>query len=55
MIGRDTFQNLDLAFKVIMQIRHYSGGVSLLVSFLPVNQRGVFMKPSKESYRSFNG
>ena len=35
-------------------------GVSLLAAgdFLqlpPVNQKGVFMKPSKGSYRSFNG
>ena len=36
------------------------GGVSLLVVgyFLqvpPVNQKGMFRKPSKRSYRSFNG
>ena len=42
-----------------MQISSPFGGVSLLVvgdfSHLPpVNQKGVFMKPSKGSYRSFN-
>ena len=60
MIGRETFGHLDLALKAIMQNSSPFGGVSLLVvgDFLqlpPVNQKGVFMKPSKGSYRSFNG
>ena len=60
MIGRETFGHLDLVLKAIMQNSSPFGGVSLLVvgDFLqlpPVNQKGVFMKPSKGSYRSFNG
>ena len=60
MIGRETFGHLDLALKAIMQNLSPFGGVSLLVvgDFLqlpPVNQKVVFMKPSKGSYRSFNG
>ena len=60
MIGRETFGHLDLALKAIMQNLQPFGGVSLLVigDFLqlpPVNQKGVFMKPSKGVYRSFNG
>ena len=60
MIGRETFGHLDLALKAIMQSSPPFGGVSLLIvgDFLqlpPVNQKGVFMKPSKGSYRSFSG
>ena len=60
MIGRESFGHLDLALKAIMQNPSPFGGVSLLVvgDFLklpPVSQKGVFMKPSKDSYRSFNG
>ena len=60
MIGRENFGHLDLALKAIMQNLQPFGGVSLLVigDFLqlpPVNQKGVFMKPSKRVYRSFNG
>ena len=60
MIGRETFGHLDLALKAIMQNSSPFGGVSLLVvgdflQFPPVNQKGMFMKPSKGSYRSFNG
>ena len=60
MIGRETFGHLDLVLKAIMQNSSPFGGVSLLVvgDFLqlpPVNQKGVFMKPSKGSYRSFSG
>ena len=60
MIGRETFGHLDLALKAIMQNSSPFGGISLLVvgDFLqlpPVNQKVVFMKPSKRSYRSFNG
>ena len=57
MIGRETFEHLNLALKGIMQNSSPFCGVSLLVvgDFLqlgPVNQKGVFMKPSKGSYRS---
>ena len=60
MIGRETFGHLDLVLKAIMQNSSPFGGVSLLVvgdflQFPPVNQKGMFMKPSKGSYRSFNG
>ena len=60
MIGRENFRHLDLASKTIMQNSSPFSGVSLLVVWdflqLPsVNQKGVFMKPSKGSYRSFNG
>ena len=59
MIGRETFGHLDLALKAILQNSSPSGWVSMLVvgDFLqlpPVNQKGVFMKPSKGPYRSFN-
>ena len=60
MIGRETFGHLDLALKAILQNFSLFGGVSVLVvgdfvQLPPVNQKGVFMKPSKGSYRSFNG
>ena len=60
VIGTGTFGHLDLALKAIMQNWSPFGGVSFLVveDFLqlpPVDQKGMFMKPSKGSYRSFNG
>ena len=60
MIGREIFGHLDLALKAIMQNSSPLGGVSLLAVgyFLqvpPVNQKGVFRKPSKGSYKSLNG
>ena len=60
MIGGESFGHLDLALKAIMQNSSPCGGVSLLVvrDFLqlpPVNQKCVFMKPSKRLYKSFNG
>ena len=60
VIGRETFGHLDLVLKAIMQNSSPFGGVSLLVvgyflQLSPVNQKGVFMKPSKGSYRSFSG
>ena len=60
MIGRETFGHVDQALKAIMQNSLPFGGVSLLVigdflQLLPVNQKGVFMKPGKELYRSFSG
>ena len=60
MIEKETFGHLDLALKAIMQNSSPFGGVSLLavIDFLqlsPVNEKGVFKKPSKGSYRSFNG
>ena len=60
MIGREIFGHLDLALKAIMQNSSPFGGGSLLVvgDFLQlplVNQKDVFMKSSKESYRSFDG
>ena len=59
IIGRETFGHLDLALKAIMQNASEFGGVPLLVvgdflQLLPVNQKGVFMKLSKGSHRSFN-
>ena len=52
LIGRQTFEHLDLPLKVTMQNSLLSGGVSLLVvvdfsQLLLVNQRGVFMKTIK--------
>ena len=60
MIGRETFEDLDLALKNIRQNVLQLGGVSLLLvgdvlQYPPVNQKSVFMKPSKGSYKSFNG
>ena len=60
MIVIETSGHLDLVLRAIMQNSSPFGGVSLLVvgDFLqlsPVNQKGVFMKPSEGSYRSFNG
>ena len=60
MIGRETFGHLDLALIAIMQNSSPFGGVSLLLvgdfyNFHLFNQKGVFMKPSKGSYRSFSG
>ena len=60
MMQRETLGHLDVALKAIMQNLSPFSGVSLLVvrDFLqlpPDNQKGVFMKPSKESYRSFSG
>ena len=59
VIERETLQHLDLTLKAIMKNPSPFGGVSLLVVgyFLqvpPVNQKGMFRKPSKRSYRSFN-
>ena len=60
MIQRETFRHLDLALKAVMRNLPPFGGVSLLVvgdfvQLPPVNQKGVFMKPSKGSYSSFSG
>ena len=60
MTGRETFEDLDLALKNIKQNLLQFHGVSLLLvgDFLqlpPVNQKSVFMKPNKESCKSFNG
>ena len=60
MIVRETFENLDIALKKIKQNFLPFGGVSFLLvgDFLqlpPVNQKSLFMKPSKGSYKSFNG
>ena len=60
MIGRETFEDLDLALKNIKQNLLQFGGVSLLLvgdflQLLPVNQKSVFMELSKGSYKSFNG
>ena len=46
MIGREKFRPLNLLLKAIM--RNF-----LQVS--PLNQKGIFMKPHKGPYRSFNG
>ena len=56
MIGRESSEHLDQALKAIIQNLSPFGGVSLLFArdFLqlpPVNQKGVFMKPSKGSCR----
>ena len=60
MIQRKTFGHLDLALKAIMRNLPPFGGVSLLfvgdfVQLPSVNQKDVFMKPSKGSYSSFSG
>ena len=60
MIRRETFEDLDLALKNIKQNLLQFGGVSLLLvgdflQFPSVNQKSVFMKSSKGSYRSFSG
>ena len=60
MTGRETFEDLDLALKNIKENLLQFHGVSLLLvgDFLqlpPVNQKSVFMKPNKESCKSFNG
>ena len=59
MIERETFGHLDIVLKAIMQnLSPFSGVSLLLVGFLqlpPVNQKGVFVIPSKRSYSSFNG
>ena len=60
MTGRETFEDLDLALKNIKQNLLQFRGVSFLLvgdflQLLPVNQKSVFMKPSKGSYKSFNG
>ena len=60
MIGRETFKDLDIALKNIKQNLLLFGGASLLLvgdllQLSPVNQKSVFMKPSKGSYKSFNG
>ena len=60
MIRRETFAHLDLVLTVIMKNSSPFGAVSWLVvgdffHLPPVNQKGVFMKPSRGSYRSFNG
>ena len=59
MMQRETLEHLDLALTAIMQnLSPFSGVSLLLVGFLqlpPVNQKGVFVIPSKRSYSSFNG
>ena len=60
IIGKETFKDLDIDLKNIKQNLLPFGGVSLLLAgdFLqipPVNQKSLFMKPSKGSYKSFNG
>ena len=60
VIRRETCEHLHQAWKAIIQNLSPFGRVSLLdvgdlLQLLPVNQNGVFMKPSNGSYRSFNG
>ena len=59
MIGRETLGHLSLALKAIMQNSSPFVKFSLLavgdLQLPPVNQKGVFRKPIKGSYRSFNG
>ena len=58
MIGRESFGYLDLALRAIMQNSGPFGGVLVVEDVLqlpPVNQKVIFMKPSKESYSLFNG
>ena len=59
MIERETFEDLDLALKNIKQNLLQFRGVSFLLvgdflELLPVNQKSVFMKPSKGSYNFMN-
>ena len=60
MIGRETFWHSWLVLKASMPNSSQFGGVSLLVVGLllqlpSAKQKGVIMKPSKGSYRSFSG
>ena len=60
MIGRETFEDLDIALNNINQNLLLFGGALLLPveDFLqrpPINQKSVFIKPTKRSYKSFNG
>ena len=60
MTGRETFEDLDLALKNMIQNLLQFRGVSLLhvgdfLQLPPVNQKSVFMKPNKELCKSFNG
>ena len=56
-IGIETFGHLDVALKaVIMPNSLPFGGVFLLVvEDISYNQKGMFMKSSKELFRLFNG
>ena len=56
MIGRETFKDLDIALRNVKQNLLPFGGVSLVLvgDFLQlplVNQKSMFMKPSKGSYK----
>ena len=60
MIGREASGHFDLALKIITKNFSPFGEVSLLIigyflQLLLANQKAVSMKPSKGSYRSFNG
>ena len=59
MIRRETFEDLDIAFKNIKQNLLPFGGLSLLLigdslQLSPVNQKRVFIKPSKGSNSSYS-
>ena len=59
MIGREIFEDLNQAIKNIKENLLQFGSVSLLLvgdvlQLPPVNQKSVFMKPGKGSYKPFN-
>ena len=59
LIGRETFEDLDIALNNIKQNLLLFGGASLLLvedllQRPPINQKSVFIKPTKRSYKSFN-
>lgn len=60
MKGRETFEDLDISLRNIKKNLPPFGGMTLLLvgdvlEIPPLNQKGVFMKPSKRLYKSFDG
>ena len=60
MKGRETFEDLDICLRNIKKNLPPFGGMTLLLvgdvlEIPPLNQKGVFMKPIKRLYKSFDG
>ena len=60
MKGRETFEDLDISSRNIKKnLLPFRDMTLLLVGDVleipPLNQKGVFMKPSKRLYKSFDG
>ena len=60
MKGRETFEDLDISSRNIKKnLLPFRDMTLLLVGdaleIPPLNQKGVFMKPSKRLYKSFDG